>query len=74
MCSGVPDGRLQVAAFPRGDHPVGDALVLQIRYQLPRARRDDDRARRRCGPHHDLPLGAAVRPGDGEAPEVVLLR
>ena len=41
-------------------------LVLPVSDRLPRPRSDDDRARRRGRPLHDLSLGAAFRAGDGE--------
>ena len=58
--------RLQGTSLSGGDRALGRALVLPVSDQLPRPRSDDDRARRRGRPLHDLSLGAAFRAGDGE--------
>ena len=58
--------RLQGTSLPGGDRALGRTLVLPVSDQLPRPRSDDDRARRRGRPLHDLSLGAAFRAGDGE--------
>ena len=56
----------------KGRHFRGEIVLWAVRWylpvsdQLPRPRSDDDRARRRGRPLHDLSLGAAFRAGDGE--------
>lgn len=47
-------------------------MVLQIRHQLSRAERDDERTRHRCGLHDNLSMGAALCARDGKAPALVL--
>ena len=58
--------RIQGTSLPGGNRALGRTLVLPLRGQLPRPRSDDDRARRRGRPLHDLSLGAAIRSGNGE--------
>ena len=56
----------------QGTSLPGEIVLWAVRWywpvsdQLPRPRSDDDRARRRGRPLHDLSLGAAFRAGDGE--------
>src|SRR3546814_1051857 len=61
------DERFQRTAFYRRGHPMGGALVLSIRHQLPSSRGNAVRAWDRCRSYADLSLGAAIRAGDGEA-------
>ena len=58
--------RIQGASLPGGNRALGRTMVLPLRGQLPRPRSDDDRARRRGRPLHDLSLGAAIRSRNGE--------
>ena len=68
LCSeGLRHERLQGTSLPGGNRAPGGTLVVPLRGQLPRPRSDDDRARRRDRPLHDLSLGAAIRSGIGEA-------
>ena len=53
---------------------MGGALVLPVPDQLPRPRIDDDRTWRRGGPLDHLPVGAAIRPGNGETAALAVAR
>src|SRR3546814_16372582 len=68
---GRNDDGFQVAPFPGWCSPVGGALVLSLSDQLSRLCGTARGTRHFSRHYEELQLGSVIRPGDGEAAELI---